>query len=120
MTIAVTAGRSWIGVEMTDEKKPVHCGCGGEVVVGHIEKTSYLPKDRWYIGCPKCDICTGLYDTEAEAIEAWNTAMGERTAKVVCHGTTMGLSFCCGNCGKPVHSEGKYCHHCGAKLDWSE
>jgi hypothetical protein len=60
---------------MTDEMKPVRCGCGGEPVVGHIEKTSYLPKDRWYIGCPKCDICTGIYDTEAEAIEAWNRAM---------------------------------------------
>lgn len=25
---------------------------------------------------------------------------------------------CCGNCGKPVHSEGEYCHHCGARLEW--
>lgn len=42
----------------------------------------------------------------------------ERTAKVIYRSTTMGLSFCCGNCGKPVHSEGKYCHHCGARLEW--
>jgi len=68
---------------MSNELKPVRCGCGGEVVVGHIEKTSYLPKDRWYIGCPKCDICTGLYDTEAEAIEAWNTAMGTNTRRLL-------------------------------------
>ena len=60
---------------MSEELKPVKCGCGGEPVVGHIEKTSYLPKDRWYIGCPKCDICTGIYDTKVEVIEAWNTAM---------------------------------------------
>ena len=66
---------------MNKELKPVRCGCGGEPVVGHIEKTRYLPKDRWYIGCPKCDICTGLYDTEAEVIEAWNRAMGRKTGK---------------------------------------
>ena len=41
----------------------------------------------------------------------------ERIAKVTYRNTTMGLSFCCGNCGKPVHSEGKYCHHCGARQE---
>lgn len=53
------------------ELKPVKCGCGGEAVVGHIETSG-----RWYIGCPDCDICTGLYDTKADVITAWNTAMG--------------------------------------------
>ena len=52
-------------------QKLVKCGCGGEPVVGHIETSG-----RWYIGCPDCDICTGLYDTEAEVITAWNRAMG--------------------------------------------
>lgn len=52
------------------ENKPVKCGCGGEPVVGHIETS-----DRWYIGCPDCDICTGLYNTEAEVVTAWNRAM---------------------------------------------
>ena len=59
-----------------EELKPVRCGCGGEPIVGHIEKTNYLPKDRWYIGCPKCEICTKIYNTESEAIQAWNKAMG--------------------------------------------
>ena len=106
---------------MSNELKPVRCGCGGEVVVGHIEKTSYLPKDRWYIGCPKCDICTGLYDTEAEAIEAWNTAMGERTAKVekVTRVSSVIRTGRCGNCGYDVIDSYKHCPNCGAKLDWS-
>ena len=101
---------------MRSESKPVRCGCGGEGVVRKGQTT-----ECWWVECSKCEISTmwKLRYSESEAIEAWNTAMGERTAKVVCHGTTMGLSFCCGNCGKPVHSEGKYCHHCGAKLDWS-
>ena len=75
---------------MTEELKPVRCGCGGEAVVRHIEKTSNLPKDRWYIGCPKCDICTGLYDTEAEAVQAWNKAMGVTHEKAIDYLQTTG------------------------------
>ena len=67
---------------MSEEMKPVRCGCGGEPIVGHIEKTRCLPKDRWYIGCPNCDICTKIYDTEAEVITAWNTAMGAKDINV--------------------------------------
>lgn len=44
----------------------------------------------------------------------------ERTAKVVCHEMKKCLYFCCGNCLNHVHSEDKYCHNCGAKLDWSD
>ena len=100
-----------MGNNMTDELKPVRCGCGEEPVVGHIKKTSYLPKDRWYIGCPKCDICTGLYDTEAEVVEAWNTAVR--------------ADRCCNTCDS--YEAGRYCllwsifcpsdHWC---KDWSE
>ena len=103
---------------MTDELKPVCCGCGGEPVVGHIEKTSYLPKDRWYIGCPKCDICTGLYDTEAEVVEAWNRAMGERTAKVKDFGHPCGAYGYCSNCDGYCVNEEPYCPSCGARLEW--
>lgn len=98
--------------------------CGGEANIYqmHFWGTTYTCE------CSDCGIETKPMDTEAEAIEAWNRRVAtdknvgdkERMAKVVCNGTTMGLSFCCGNCGKPVHSEGKYCHHCGVKLDWSE
>lgn len=92
--------------------QPVPCGCGGEAKVGHIEKTSYLPKDRWYIGCPKCDICTGIYDTEAEAVTAWNRAMSgndyksksvERTAKLD-HTYQVGENWYCENCGQQLNA----------------
>ena len=111
---------------MSNELKPCPF-CGGEAVILKADQYHVFPYS-YYVSCTKCTVGLGPLDTEAEAIEAWNRRAAtdknvgdkERTAKVVCNGTTMGLSFCCGNCGKPVHSEGKYCHHCGAKLEWSE
>ena len=32
--------------------------------------------------CQKCGICTNFYNTEAEAITAWNTAMGAKDINV--------------------------------------
>lgn len=85
-----------------------------------VYMTAYKGSSNGYIseGNPLKQYNKGL-DDAIKAVNNLAPAEPERTAKVVCHGTTMGLSFCCGNCGKPVHSEGKYCHHCGAKLDWS-
>ena len=121
-----------VGKKQADDLKPVRCGCGGKAKIGHIEKTSYLPKDRWYIGCPKCDICTGIHDTEAEAIQAWNRAMSgsdyksksvERTAKAVT--VEKPNVYKCSECGQYFHqtawgSPVEYCSRCGAKLDWGE
>ena len=61
---------------MTDELTPVRCGCGREAVI--------MPSlsGRFAVGCKKCDICTGLYNTEAEAIIAWNRAMGAKDINV--------------------------------------
>ena len=102
---------------MNEELKPVNCGCGGIPVVGHIEASN-----RWYIGCPDCDICTGLYNTEIEVIKAWNMAMGERTAKVkyIVHTHGYPDEGLCGNCNEDVNGLYDYCPSCGAKLDWSE
>ena len=105
---------------MSEALKPVRCGCGGEAYYEAYENYNFGSYIAQIMICEKCGMRTAEWPSEAEAIEAWNKAMGERTAKVVCNGTTMGLSFCCGNCGKPVHSEGEYCHHCGAKLEWSD
>ena len=58
--------------------EPVKCGCGGETVI------MPTPSGRFAVGCKKCDICTGLYNTEAEAVTAWNRAMGERTEIIHC------------------------------------
>lgn len=118
---------------MSEELKPVCCGCGGKPVVGHLETS-----DRWYIGCPDCDICTGLYNSEIEVIKAWNKSMGakdinvpnkERTAKVrkyeYCNLECAGekiirYEYLCGECKKKVLSGDDYCSHCGAKLVWGD
>ena len=63
---------------MTDELKPVRCGCGGEA---RIEKTS---GGNYQVKCANCFIETGFwYTAEAEAIEAWNRAMGADVNSVV-------------------------------------
>ena len=73
---------------MTDELKPVRCGCGGETVI------MPTPSGRFAVGCKKCDICTGLYNTEAEAITAWNRAMGTENICKNCK-----AYFVMGDCG---------------------
>ena len=97
---------------MTDELKPVRCGCGGEARIGKIYG------DAWTVECTECAIQSGCYDTEAEAVTAWNRAMGERTK-----GEWSEIDGChlCGECGFAVtpHCD-VYCAECGAKLDWSD
>lgn len=64
---------------MSDELKPVRCGCGGEAevhIMGHE-----LTKTQYYINCEKCDTRTWLFDTEAEAVTVWNKAMGAKEEK---------------------------------------
>lgn len=65
---------------MTNELKPVRCGCGGEAVL--CESDKYDSFDFTYmIYCKACGISSDVYDTEAEAITAWNRAMGGSTEK---------------------------------------
>lgn len=126
---------------MTDELKPVRCGCGGEAKVEEWV-------GRWYVRCQKsnCLISTKNCDTEAEAIEAWNRAMGtntrrllevlvhdatdtnvgnkERTAKVVTEEKPIEGSdnyiavTSCGACGNVVSLFDTYCSGCGCRLEW--
>ena len=123
---------------MTDKLTPVRCGCGGEAevhIMGHE-----LINAQYYINCEKCDTRTWFFDTEAEAVTAWNKAMGvskmenttERTVKVerkkltedvvIGAGTfrkgTSVISRC--SCGRWVRVGDKYCAECGAKLDWGK
>ena len=107
---------------MTEENKPVRCGCGGEAIVLKCDQTSDVLRG-YYVSCTKCTAGVGAYPTDAEAIEAWNRAMGERTAKVkrIDFGGSM-LCDCdgeCQECYKHVDSCWDYCPSCGAKLDWS-
>jgi hypothetical protein len=66
---------------MTEELKPVRCGCGGEGKFNECDQYDTFSMLYW-VSCEKCGITTETYDTEAEAITAWNKAIGERTAKV--------------------------------------
>lgn len=100
---------------MSDELEPVRCGCGGEAKIDHYIET-------YFVYCKKCQIITLMYDSKAEAIEAWNKAMGakdinvpdkERTAKVI---DEVGLS--CGNCDQWLKLGWSWCPKCGAKLEW--
>ena len=52
---------------MTDELKPVPCGCGGEAKVRGI--------NHFWVDCKKCHTSTTVFDSESEAVEAWNKAM---------------------------------------------
>lgn len=116
---------------MSEKLKPVRCGCGGEARVGKIYG------DAWTVECTECAIQSGCYDTEAEAIEAWNMAMGtteksstvERTAKVIEHDASITdtdgykyqrSEYLCGNCKKKVLGGDEYCSHCGCRLDWGD
>ena len=117
---------------MTEELKPVHCGCGGEAQVMHPSYTHCI-----VIMCGKCGLKTPYMNTEAEAITTWNRAMGtteksstvERTAKVIEHDASITdtdgyiyhrTEYLCGACKKKVLGGDEYCSHCGAKLDWGE
>jgi len=67
---------------MSDELKPVRCGCGGEAKV--VKHEYYMCSPTYGVTCYKCGTATNQgFDTEAEAIEAWNTAMGTNTRKLL-------------------------------------
>ena len=108
---------------MTDELKPVRCGCGGEARVRHGKDSAC-----WWVECPNCGISTlwHLRFSEADAVEAWNIAMGngdkltpvERTAKAVTRPFGDIDLHKCGNCQYYVDKSFTYCPGCGAKLEW--
>ena len=93
---------------MTDELKPVRCGCGGEATTGTIfyeGAVRYGIKQQYYAECQNCKTRTFRYDTEAEAITAWNRAM--RRAKVDILPNTA-----------EDKGEMPFCPHCGDELEW--
>ena len=111
--------------KMTDNMKPVRCGCGGEAVI------KCLPKDSkpYLIYCDKCFTASWCYPTETEAIMAWNRAMSERSAKGIEHDASITdtdgnkyfrTEYLCGACKKKVLGGDEYCSHCGCRLDWNE
>lgn len=119
---------------MTDELKPVRCGCGGEAKVISYLSREYC-KMAYYVRCVECGTETDDLHTEAEAITAWNRAMSgatdtnvgdkERTAKVEQQRTCWEdirpyKEGMCASCGRDVYDHAKYCDECGARLEWDE
>lgn len=119
---------------MTDELKPVSCGCGGEARIVYIDGED---SEDTFVECTRCKISVPVCPSEEEAVTAWNKAMGatdmnvgdkERTAKVInrCYnGTALGIvgladsSYgTCVNCWGDVLDRYTYCPHCGARLEW--
>ena len=103
--------------------KPVNCGCGGEA---KVDKQTTLDGDGqeipcWVVYCTNCLMVTDAQFSESEAIEAWNLAMGKRTAKVESLVLTSYPSqtvWKCGECGKLLLGQVNYCPICGARLEW--
>lgn len=65
---------------MNEELKPVRCGCGGEA---KVQRVRTLKSHLIVVMCTKCEIATNYYTNEAEAITAWNTAMGTNTRRLL-------------------------------------
>ncbi len=108
---------------MSEELKPVRCGCGGEAKVesanGYDPFAEKKKPNLWYgVICRKCKIQTKSYYTEAEAITAWNKAMGERTAKAKVNFKDENFFFGWCECGQYQSSQYPYCPACGARLEW--
>ena len=123
----------------TTNLQPVNCGCGGEAKVDWtVINGAYMAG----VVCQKCGTKTApvwrrddLDGAKAEAITAWNLAMGakdinvpkERTAKVECKryiGTSTGIvgeikvTGICENCHNAVVDRYSFCPNCGCRLEW--
>lgn len=105
--------------------------CGGKAELHALHDIRTDEVDGWFVWCSKDNACaiqpmTGDYNTEAEAIAAWNTC-AERTCKPLDYSdewyTHKALSrdewympsAACSACGEyiPVWN---YCPNCGAKV----
>ena len=107
---------------MTDELKPVRCGCGGSPIIRNERGKAV------YVQCVSCGT-RSIETNRAEAITAWNRAMGERTAKAIEHDASITdtdgykyhrSEYLCGACKKKVIGGDEYCSHCGSRLIWGE
>jgi hypothetical protein len=100
--------------------KLINCGCGG---AGKIEAYHDIlvpgePINWKRVRCSECNIRTPWRHTEAEAITAWNKAMGEQTAEVYVNYRDDSIIFGFCECGQSVNSYNNYCSKCGCRLEW--
>lgn len=119
---------------MSDELKPVRCGCGGEAKIDWTVINGYYMAG---VVCSKCGTKTvSFYERHdkdkaiTEAITAWNTAMGAKDINVPAksveniysvgdHDKIYVYGFC-PECGSAVIKPDKYCSECGCRLEWDE
>ena len=124
--------------EMTDELKPVPCGCGGEAILNHGHMITATGQYLANVKCSECGIASRVvWSTDSpeeavkEAIEAWNRAMSgnvqecakdarcsERTAKPEWWDGYSEKGWYKCSCGKGVYQGQNYCSGCGAGLEW--
>lgn len=107
---------------MSDQLKPVRCGCGGEAEIFHIAPDGYA--GSYCVRCVDCLTQSPFFTGNKEkAIEVWNRAMGEQTAKVTTVekpiiGSAKTISvMACENCENVVSIFDSYCSGCGARLE---
>ena len=105
--------------------KPVRCGCGGEAKVISYLSREYC-KMAYYVRCVECGTETDDLHSEAEAVTAWNRAMGAKDINVPRKGKWQRRkgSDCweCSECHAVLESDDivrhnyYYCYHCGADM----
>ena len=111
---------------MTDELKPVPCGCGGESWTDYIigEPSEGV---GWFVCCKNCEIqLPPEYATEAEAVQAWNRAMGSaeksstverKKGKWIVHDYALGRErYECADCKGRCDLGYNFCPNCGADM----
>ena len=110
---------------MSDELKPVRCGCGGKAIVK--KHTFYRALPLYSVRCDKCGIQVPSRNTEAEAVTAWNRAMGYEPDTFTKDGSIRnpimweGMKYgYCVKCDCYCREDEHICPRCGARLEWYE
>ena len=112
---------------MSDELKPCpFCGATDEVMTVRDFWAGFLagaiPAEAEVanqVGCTVCDIWTPAFDTEEEAITAWNHRATTITHAVIVsdESTDCATGHCeCELCKQPIDPWDRYCRHCGAEV----
>lgn len=86
--------------------------CGGEA---ELEKAGGGVFETWYVTCATC--CASVWEnTEAEAIEAWNTRREVLYIKPIEDGNGHFTSNRCGRCLEWLGYDWNYCPKCGVRV----